>query len=266
MLIALAQMPSQADLATNLRRMEKYTAQAARRKARLIAFPEMAYFSGPREDAKASSALFPALHAFFSGLARKYNVGLLPGSVREPGRGRKFFNTALAFDAQGREIARYRKIHLFEATLPDRKYQEARDAAAGDAPCMFEFEDLRVGLAICFDLRFAELFRALRAEGADLVLVPSAFTVPTGKAHWEVLLRARAIENQVYLGAPALVGTSGSGAEHYGDTLAVDPWGKVLGRRKKGAGLVFFRYDPTFVKICRKQIDCGKSRRHDVFP
>ncbi|MBY0372244.1 carbon-nitrogen hydrolase family protein [bacterium] len=208
----------------------------------------------------------PALTQLFAGWARHYRTAIVPGSLREPAKGGRFYNTAIAFSADGKELARYRKIHLFQATLPDRKYREADYAAAGKELCVFDCKGFRIGLAICYDLRFPELFRGLRGQGAQAVLLPSAFTVPTGKAHWESLLRARAIENQIYLAAPALTGTSGNGAKTYGHSLAIDSWGKILRQLRREPGLVSFELSKAEIQGCASKVDSWASRRRDLFP
>ena len=159
----------------------------------------------------------------------KNKVAVCPGSVRKPvpGDPNRYFNTLLFFTPHG-EVSEYDKIFLYEAIMPDKTYEESKYCAPGDEIETTDYKGLKIGFSICFDLRFPEVFRALKKKGADVVLLPSAFTVPTGLAHWETLVRARAIENQCFVIAPDLTGTSGDGAKVYGHSIAVNPWGDIL--------------------------------------
>ncbi len=266
MRIALVQMRSAADLKRNLDAMERSVATAARRGARLVVFPEMAYFTAPLQACAPVTAQFDRLMETFSGWAKKYGTALVPGSIREPSPGGRHFNTLPVFDAAGKETARYRKIFLFKAKLPDRVYDESAYTTPGQETITFTLDGIRFGAAICYDLRFPELFRALKKRGAELVLLPAAFTVPTGRAHWETLLRARAIENQIYIAAPGLAGRSGNGAATYGNSLVVDPWGRVRVRAAAKPTLLVFTFDPQHAVDCRGKVDAWASRREDLFP
>jgi predicted amidohydrolase len=152
---------------------------------------------------------------------------------------------SLVYNAQGECVARYDKIHLFDVDVPGRaeRYRESANMAPGKAAQMVDTPVGRVGLAVCYDMRFPELFRQMSASGAQLFSVPSAFTAPTGRAHWETLLRARAIENLCYVIAPAQSGIHPNGRETYGDSLIVDYWGRVLARRPRGTGCVVAEVD-----------------------
>jgi deaminated glutathione amidase len=262
----LVQMQSSADLTKNLAAMENAVRKAAAKGAELVAFPEMAYLSAPQA---VSSLCVPQYHDFlavFSSWAARYQIGLLPGSLREPGPGGKCFNTLPFFNSRGKCIAEYRKIFLFRANLPDRKYREAKHTAPGRNPVVFRFGKTRLGLAICYDLRFPELFRSLKKQGAEIVFIPSAFTVPTGKAHWEILLRARAIENQLTIAAPGLCQRSGNGALTYGHSMAIDPWGKILCQAEQKPSMLYFEYDSAQARAARSAVDAWSSRREDLFP
>lgn len=259
-------MQSLADLQTNLRKMESATERAAKQGSRLVVFPEMAYFSAPLADCKAITDRYAELTATFANWAKIYQLCLLPGTLREPATSGLHYNTLLAFDPQGKQIAQYRKIFLFKACLPDRTYHEGSYTEAGNQVAVFDFESIRFGLAICYDLRFPELFRSLKKKGAEVVFLPAAFTVPTGRAHWETLLRARAIENQFYVAAPGLSGRSGNGAHTYGHSLVVDAWGKVRACAANRATTITFRYEHGHASDCRSKVDAWASRREDFFP
>jgi deaminated glutathione amidase len=266
MKIALVQMQSTGDLERNLRAMERLTAAAAARGSKMVVFPEMAYFTGHSKDCPPVVQKFAQLMDTFASWARLYKIALLPGSIREPSPAKKQYNTLAAFGPDGKLLAAYRKIFLFRATLTDRAYNESAYTEAGQQPCVFRLDGVCFGLSICYDLRFPELFRSLKKAGADLVFVPAAFTVPTGRAHWETLLRARAIENQMYVAAPGLVGRSGNGAQTYGHSLVVDPWGKVRPKAANRPTTLTFDYDPQSCANYRSQLDAWASRREDLFP
>jgi predicted amidohydrolase len=154
-------------------------------------------------------------------------------------------NTSLLFDAAGKRVARYDKIHLFDVTIPgrDEQYRESTHVAPGRKIVLADTPVGRLGLSVCYDMRFPELYRDLVAQGAEWLSMPAAFTVPTGRAHWETLLRARAIENLCYVVAPAQSGTHSSGRETYGDSLIVDYWGQVMSRLAKGSGVITADFD-----------------------
>jgi nitrilase len=192
--------------------------------------------------------------------AAKHKVWLHAGSLLERADQRgKVHNTTVVFDRSGREVARYRKIHLFDVTTPGGEvYKESDSVIAGREIVTYSCEGLTVGCAICYDLRFPELFQALAARGAELIALPSAFTLQTGKDHWEVLCRARAIETETYFAAPGQTGSFlAPRAERrftYGHSLVVDPWGHVIAKSSDGIGFVSARIDKAYLAKCREQI------------
>jgi predicted amidohydrolase len=188
---------------------------------------------------------------FLAATSRKYGLWLVGGSVPLACEDReKVRNSCLVYDASGRRAARYDKIHLFGLDLGAERFDEARTIEAGAEPCAIDSPFGRVALSVCYDLRFPELYRALAPM--DLILVPSAFTATTGRAHWETLLRARAIENLAWVIAPAQGGRHLNGRETHGHSMVVDPWGKVIAERDAGAGVVMAEIDPVFqVKLRR---------------
>lgn len=201
-------------------------------------------------------------------IARSHRIHVHGGSIGERGSdaGGKLFNTTVVFDPDGREIARYRKVHLFDITTPDGLgYKESDNYGAGDSVVVFDAGGIRMGCAICYDVRFAEQFLALRRAGAELVFLPAAFTVQTGRDHWEPLIRARAIETQCWFAAAATWGkhTDGSGEPRhtYGHSLVCDPWGAVVARASDGIGWATARIDPTMTARVRRNMPVLDHRR-----
>lgn len=212
-------------------------------------------------------------YEFLRRTARERGIHLHGGSLGEKGGesgDARLYNTTVVFDPQGVEIARYRKIHLFDITTPDGQgYRESASYKGGDEIVTFDAGGLRIGCAICYDLRFPELFLALRRAGAELIFLPSAFTVPTGRDHWEVLIRARAIENQCWMAAPATWGQHRDGAGQirytYGHSMICDPWGQVVATVSDGMGWTTARIDPALLARVRRDMPVLQHRRPDVF-
>ena len=235
--------------------------------AELACLPENFSFLGLQnadklEVAEADGA--GRVQSFLGATARDLGLWILAGTVNlRVDSTDRVANASLLFDAQGRRVARYDKIHLFDVAIPgrDEQYRESRHVMPGDRIVVVDTPVGRAGLSVCYDVRFPELYRALVAQGADWLAVPSAFTVPTGHAHWEVLLRARAIENLCYVVAPAQAGTHSSGRETYGDTLIVDYWGQVLARRVRDAGIVVADLDLDQLAQTRARFPVLQNRR-----
>ncbi len=246
MRVALVQLRSSADAAANLAAIEAGIAEAAAQGARLVALPENATLLAPAPLKRASAERLDGPTCQRLGvLARRYQVWLnlagFPERTDDPTRPA---NTSLLFAPDGLLVATYRKIHLFDLDLPELSLRESASTTPGDRVTVHPVDGIPVGLAICYDLRFPEMFRALVTRGARVLLIPSAFTVPTGKAHWEVLLRARAIENQCFVIAAAQSGSHpGSDRVSYGHGLAVDPWGRVLVDQGEGEGVAVVDLD-----------------------
>ena len=204
-------------------------------------------------------------YEFLRGIARDRQIHVHGGSIAERA-GEKLFNTTLVFNPAGREIARYRKIHLFDIVTPDGTgYRESAVFGSGDEVVTCEVNGVKVGCAICYDVRFPELFLALRRAGAELVFLPSAFTVQTGKDHWEPLIRARAIETQCWIAAPATFGqhASGSGSPlyTYGHSLVCDPWGHVVAKVSDGTGWATTRIDTALTARVRRDMPVLEHRK-----
>ena len=245
--VAAVQMVSSPVVSENLRTAGQLVREAAHAGARLVVLPEYFCLMGRHETDKVAACESPGqgpIQDFLAERAEREAIWLVAGCVPlacdDPGRVR---SACLVYGPAGRCRVRYDKIHLFSFESGAERYREANTIERGDTPVAFDLEGMRVGLSICYDLRFPELYRALGV--CDLLLVPSAFTATTGAAHWEVLLRARAIENQAWVLAAAQGGLHPNGRRTHGDTMIVDPWGTVLGRLASGEGVVTARLDPA---------------------
>ncbi len=264
--VAAVQMVSTANVERNLHAASDLIAEAARLGARLVVLPEYFCLMGMRDRDKV--ALREAdgtgpVQAFLAAQARQHGIwlvgGTLPLASPDPER---VFNSVLVYDPQGRRAARYDKIHLFSFRQGQEEYDESRTIAPGCEPasvrCAIDGQELKVGLSVCYDLRFPELYR--RLQGADLIVVPAAFTATTGKAHWEALLRARAIENLCYVLASAQGGQHDNGRSTFGHSMFIDPWGQVLAVRESGAGVVTGELDPARIEACRQSLPALNHR------
>jgi len=267
--IAGIQMVSTPEVTENLKAAGELLARAADGGARLAALPEYFCLLGMKDTDKLA-AREPygrgPIQDFLAGAAERYKLWIVGGTVPiDCGAEDKILNSSLVYDPQGRCVARYDKIHLFGFTKahPDGKverYEESRTIAHGEnAPVMLESPFGRIGLSVCYDLRFPELYRAY--AGADLILVPSAFTATTGKAHWEPLLRARAIENLAYVLAPAQGGKHVNGRRTHGHTMIVDPWGTVLARAPDGDSVTLAELDGARLTRVRRELPALSHRR-----
>jgi predicted amidohydrolase len=264
MLLAAVQMASGANKAKNLDTAVRLVRHAHRLGAGFIGLPENVAWMGPESERPSAAEPLdgPTLSAFGQ-LAAELSVHLLAGSVLESGApGGRLWNTSVLFGPGGERRAVYRKIHLFDAEVGDgATYRESDAVAPGETPVTAETPLGVVGLSICYDLRFPELYRLLSRSGAVLLTVPSAFTLLTGKDHWEVLLRARAIENQAYVLAPAQGGRHGDQRMTYGHALVADPWGLVTARASDGEGVALAEFDPALVARVRQNLPALRHRR-----
>ena len=242
--VAAIQMTSSHVVADNLAAAAGLLREAKDLGAEIACLPENFSFIGLHDADKCQVAEADGegpVQSFLSETARKLKMWILGGTIVIRGDGAdRVANSSLLIDAAGKRVARYDKIHLFDVTIPgrDEQYRESTHVAAGREPVIADTPVGRLGLSVCYDMRFPELYRELVAQGAEWLAMPAAFTVPTGRAHWETLLRARAIENLCYVVAPAQSGTHSSGRETYGDSLIVDYWGQVLSRLAKGTGVI----------------------------
>jgi predicted amidohydrolase len=256
-LAAAIQLSTTGDKAANLEKAEHLIRLAAARGAHLVALPEVFNWRGKRiEEAAAAESLDGVTLTLMTGLARELEIHLLAGSITERAAGQpKNYNTSVLIGPDGRQLAVYRKIHLFDVDLPGRVTIKESDAkVAGTEVVSADTALGRVGLSVCYDLRFPELYRQLAFAGARILTIPSAFTFPTGEAHWDVLIRARAIENQSYVIAPAQFGPNVHGFSDYGNSMIVDPWGRVLARAADMEGVVIAPIDLDYLERVRREL------------
>src|SRR5581483_10650175 len=245
MKVAALQMTSGPDVAANLRQAEPLLEEAAARGASLAALPENFGFMGLHDADKRAVAESDGegpIQDFLASAALRLRMTVVGGTIPlRAGADGRVAAASLVYGPDGTRLARYDKIHLFDVDVPGRaaaagaeRYRESAHVAPGSRAVVVDTTVGRLGLSVCYDVRFPELFRTMSASGAQLFTIPSAFTAPTGRAHWETLLRARAIENLCYVIAPAQSGFHPSGRETYGDTLIIDHWGRILQRRPRG--------------------------------
>ncbi len=263
-LLAAVQMTSGADKAENLEHATALIRRAASRGATFIGVPENFSWMGLEADRAANAEALdgPTLTAM-QALARELAVTLLAGSVLELGApGGRCFNTSVLFGPDGARLGVYRKLHLFDVEVGDgQTYRESAAVAPGTDVVVAQAPLGKVGLSVCYDLRFPELYRRHSAQGAVLLTVPSAFTLSTGKDHWEVLLRARAIENQAYVLAPAQQGRHVKDRLTWGHAMIADPWGLVVARASEGEGLAMAELDVGLIEKVRVNLPALQHRR-----
>jgi len=269
MKVATVQMVSTADVNANLRQARALLEEAAETGAELAVLPEYFCLIG-HSDADKLAIREPfgvgPLQTFLAEAAHTLGLwivgGTLPLTAPQDDR---VYNSSLAFNPQGQCVARYDKIHLFRFDNGREAYDESRVLAAGSTPTTFSLASRdghlwQIGLSVCYDLRFAELYRAYADAGAHLLLVPSAFTHTTGQAHWEVLLRARAIENLAFVAAAAQGGQHDNARQTWGQAMLIDPWGQILAQRAQGAGVVLAELDFALLTACRSRLPALEHR------
>jgi deaminated glutathione amidase len=262
---AAIQMTAVANWQRNLAELQRLVGDAAAAGARLVVLPECFPFLGEHEGDKLAVAESldgnpGPIRAALAQLAAQHGVWLVGGGMPESiaGDPRRTYNTAVVLDPRGELRARYRKIHLFDVDIPGGAVLRESDATApGQDPVVIDIEGARVGLSICYDLRFPELYRELVLDhGAEVLLVPAAFTAHTGAAHWHLLLRSRAVENQAWLVAAAQAGQHNAKRQSYGHSMIIDPWGTVAAELAEGSGVVAARLDSELVTTRRRQMPC----------
>ena len=275
--VACIQMASGPNVAANLYEAEKLIYQAAKQGAKLVVLPENFAIMGLKETDKVAVREADGkgpMQEFLASQAKRHKVWLVGGTIPlvadDPGKIRA---ACMVFDDQGKRVARYDKIHLFDVQVvgSDERYTESETIEPGNELMVIDTPFGRLGLAICYDLRFPELFRAMLDQGMELMAVPSAFTAITGRAHWEALVRTRAIENLCYVFASAQGGYHLNGRETHGDAMIIDPWGTVLDRLPRGSGVVCAEVDVERVRSTRRnfpavdhrRLQCGTGRVRD---
>ena len=276
MKVSLIQMNSISDKAANVAAAEALIERAVREeKPDWVLLPEFFdWAGGSKADKLKNAETFPGGPAYemARGRAMKHGIFVHAGSIMEKIEGEeRIHNTSVVFNREGEEIARYRKIHLFDVTTPDgAAYKESATVKPGDRVVTYDCEGVTIGCSICYDLRFPDLFQALAEKGAEIIALPAAFTMATGKDHWEVLLRARAIETETYVCASAQTGSFTVGNEQrmtYGHSLVADPWGHVVAKASDGVGVVSARIDREQIKRARRLIPVAQHRRRlGAFP
>lgn len=263
MKIAAIQMVSGPDVAANLASARRLLEAAAAQGARLAALPEYFCLMGMQDEAKLVQAETDGrgpIQQMLATTARELGLWLIGGTLpMRSATKERVRNTTLVFSPDGERVARYDKIHLFAFDNGREHYDEGRVLEAGSEPASFDAEGIRVGLSVCYDLRFPELYR--RYAPCELLAVPAAFTYTTGQAHWELLLRARAVENQCYVIAPAQGGQHANGRRTWGHSMVVDPWGQVLAVHPEGEGVVLAEIDPARLAQVRQQLPALGHRR-----
>ena len=263
--VAAIQMNSQPDLDMNMGNVQRLLKEASEHGANFIGLPENFAFLGDEpERLKQVKRISIAVESRLSEWAKEFGVWILAGGYPVPADENKMYNRAALISPGGELTAFYDKIHLFDITLSDRdSYRESELVKAGELnPVVYQIPGfMHVGLSICYDLRFPELYRSLSDRQAQLLCVPSAFTKPTGEAHWEVLLRARAIENTAYLLAPAQTGLHGEKRETYGHSMIIDPWGSILAEAGSEPGIIYAEIDPDKIERIRKKLPSLRHRR-----
>lgn len=264
-LVAAIQMAAGPQIHANLLEAERLIAQAAAAGAKLVVLPEAFMLMGHSEQDKLNAAEDEGsgpVQQFLSAQAALHGIWLVGGTLFIKADAGRVSAACLLFNAQGERVARYDKIHMFDANLEQsEQHNESRSTQPGSQVLVVDTPFGRLGFAVCYDLRFPELFRILQQQGADILLIPSAFTAITGKAHWEVLVRARAIENLCYVIAANQGGYHSNGRETYGDSMIVDPWGQVLARLPKGSGIIVASVDLSRVQAVRKTLPVAQHRR-----
>ena len=260
--IAAIQMASGPQVVANLNEAERLIEVAANQGAKLVALPEYFAIMGLKETDKVAVREEEGkgpIQAFLSKMAKKHKIWLIGGSVPLTSNfANKVRNSCLVYDDKGKQVARYDKIHLFGLDLGNEHYHEEKTIESGSDIQVVDTPFGKIGLSICYDLRFPELYRAMGE--VNMIVVPAAFTDTTGKAHWETLIRARAIENLCYVIAPAQGGYHLSGRETHGNSMIVDPWGVILDRLPRGSGVVIATMNPQYQVSLRKSLPALKHR------
>lgn len=260
--VAVAQMNSSHNVKENLHELEPFFVQARKGGAALLVLPENFAFMGMQAGDKlliAEEHGDGEIQRTVSELAKRNSIWVIAGSIFLYHSKTQVKATSLVYNNKGENIACYDKIHLFDATVSDKEFHhESRTISPGSKPIVVDTPVGRIGLSICYDLRFPELYRQLVLEGAELFTVPSAFTAITGAAHWEVLVRARAIENLCYVLAPNQGGVHTNGRYTHGHSMIVDPWGKIISEQSEGSGVIFADIDLQHLQQLRRQFPCNE--------
>jgi nitrilase len=258
--VALVQMVSSSKIGENLHYIEQVMLQAKEEQVDLIVLPENFAFMGLHEDDKSKIAEIYGqgpIQQKISHLARETGLWVVAGTIPVKSMGSKVRASCIVYDDKGSNVARYDKIHLFDVRVSEQEaHQESLTIERGDELVVIDTPVGKLGLTVCYDLRFPELYQKLQSKGAQLFTVPSAFTAVTGLAHWEILLRSRAIENLCYVLAPNQGGHHENGRHTYGHSMIIEPWGKILAQKQEGAGIITADIDLQRLQQLRKHFPC----------
>ncbi len=265
--LALIQMRVVQDPATNRATAENFLRQARDQGADLAVLPEM--FVCPYDQARFPEFAEPLPDGptgrMLSSISAELGMAVVGGSLPEEDEAGRVFNTSPVFDARGRLIASHRKVHLFDVDLPGMRFFESTTLSAGDSLTVFDVAGWRIGLGVCYDVRFPEPWRLMALKGAELMVVPGAFNPVTGPAHWDLVLRSRAVENTVYVAGVSPAPTPGASYEAWGHSKLVDPFGEIVASLEREEGLVLGRIDRTRLRAVRKRLPVLEQRRPDVY-
>jgi deaminated glutathione amidase len=267
-LLAVGQMTSTANVDDNFNTCRLLADKAKKRGAQLLVLPENFAFMGASDEdtRRTSEPLDGALFTRYRGIAKEFSLAICFGGFPEKVDEQRHYNAHVVVDEKGEIVSVYRKLHLFDVTLPNgTRYKESACTAPGKELVVTESPVGKLGLTICYDLRFPELYRALASRGAQVLLVPAAFTLTTGKEHWEALLRARAIENECYVAAAAQTGRHNEKRDTFGHAMIIDPWGTVVAQCRDGVDVAVAEVDPQFLATVRQRIPVWDHRRTDVY-
>lgn len=265
--LAVCQMKVTMDKKANLDRAETMISEASQKGSDMVVLPEM--FNCPYENScfpqYAEEGEEGETFRFISDLAKRNQVYIVAGSIPERDGGR-IYNTSFAFDKEGNFIAKHRKMHLFDIEIPGEvTFRESDTLSAGNTITVVETEYCKIGLAICYDIRFPEMMRLVTLEGADLLVLPAAFNTVTGPAHWELLMRTRAIDNQIFVAAASPARNENASYKAYGHSMIVDPWGNVLNTAGVEEDIIISKIDLAVVDRVRRKLPLYKHRRTDVY-
>lgn len=267
MKIAVVQQNSTEDKEANISKALHFIDEAASKGANLVLLPEYVDYMG--DDSRKLSIAEPIpgpTSEAFAKKAKEHGIYLNCGSIAEAADGKRVYNTSLLFNDKGEIIAKYHKIHLYDAEFAGRFSEKESDSIIpGDELVTAETPFGKVGLTICYDMRFPELYRSLALQGCKIIFVPAAFPLYTGANHWEVLLRARAIENQCYIVAAGQYGTAKPNRTLYGNSMIINPWGTVAARAPEGEGIILADIDLEYVEQVRNNMQCFSHRKPDIY-
>ncbi|MDR4505325.1 MAG: carbon-nitrogen hydrolase family protein [Candidatus Scalindua sp.] len=265
--IAAVQFCATEDKKENLTLLNQFIQSAIKKNADIVVLPEVSNCCGRKEVMVENAEQIPGYTTdFFSDIAKKSGISIVCGSIFEKAEKNKVFNTSVIVGSDGEILAKYRKIHLFDVDISGGiRYKESGHVTAGDEIVSVNLGNFDAGLVICYDLRFCEIFRVLALRGAKIIFLPAAFTLATGKYHWEPLIKARAIENQVFIVAANQIGTSQNNITCYGKSMIVDPWGRVLAEAEDDENIICAEIDLAVLDTVRAEIPTFNHRRIDLY-